>query len=225
MYARAYALVYVSTSCVATPQAQPVELPPPPQHSDEAWRLPPATRDYTETQDPIGSATPGQLDAAAFTAMPRSITMTHTHPCTGLQHRKQTAGPMDAPLPHRPRVLAVRKHAQCMRGATMYPRRKSQAAHLCAAIPRIPDYPADIRTTAHRMPPPQHPSAPSAYPPPPSAPSWPPLHTSAALVPPSAPFGELPLASWPSSRHLAPSAPFVHPRHLPSPFHTLSLPS
>ncbi|KAF8576487.1 hypothetical protein K439DRAFT_1622829 [Ramaria rubella] len=133
--------------------------------------------------------------------------------------------PHGCPTARRPCVLAVHKRARPTRGTTMYPRRQSQAAHLRTAIPCVPDHPADVHTAAHWMPPLQCPSAPSAYPHPPLHPHGPPLHTPATLLPPSAPFWELPPPSWPSSRCLAPSAPFVHPRHPPSPFHTLSLPS
>ncbi|KAF8587535.1 hypothetical protein K439DRAFT_1614314 [Ramaria rubella] len=183
--------------------------------------------------------TPSQLDAAAFTATPRSIATTHT-PMHGAAAQEADCRPHGCPTARRPRVLAVHKRAQRTRGATTYPRQQSQAAHLHAAIPRVPDHPADVRTTAHWMPPPQCPSTPSAYPHPPPHPHGPlcapqpPLYhplrllgTAAALLALFAPSGPLcaicpslpPAQSLPHTLAalLASSAPSVHPHRLPSP--------
>ncbi|KAF8580755.1 hypothetical protein K439DRAFT_1619564 [Ramaria rubella] len=189
-------------------------------------------------QDPIGSVTLGQLDAAAFTAMPCSIATTHT-PMHRAAVQEADCRPHGCPTARHLRILAVCKHARRMHGATTYPRRQSQAAHLCAAIPRIPDHPADVCTATHWMPLPQHPSASSVYPRPPLHPHGPlctpqpPLYhplrllgtaaTLLALFVPSGPLHAIcpsPLPAQPLPHTLAAllasSAPSAHPHHLPS---------
>ncbi|KAF8575898.1 hypothetical protein K439DRAFT_1623238 [Ramaria rubella] len=190
-------------------------------------------------EDPIGSVTTGQLDAAAFTVTPRSIATTHT-PMRGAAAQEADCRPHGCPTTRRPCVLAVRKHAQRTHGTTTYPRQQSQAAHLRAAIPRVPDHPADIHTAAHWTPPLQRPSTPSAYPCPPPHPHGPlcapqpPLYhplcllgTATALLALFVPSGPLhaicpsPLPAQPLPHTLAALlaslAPSAHPHHLPSP--------